>query len=72
MGPRFNYGDRAIPGADQFEQEVLICDLKVGDQLGLGGSNNVVQAIRPRGNGQYVVTFNEHDIRLWTGTGQRQ
>ncbi|WP_420431842.1 hypothetical protein [Candidatus Poriferisocius sp.] len=50
---------------------MLIRDLKVGDILGLGGSNNVVQAIEPEGNDHYVVTFNEHNVQHWAGSGSK-
>ena len=52
---------------DFVNEEVLIQDLCPGDVLGVGGSNNVVQAIEPVQNGQYRVVFNEHNVQTWTG-----
>ena len=56
---------------DFVHEEVLIQDLRPGDVLGVGGSNNVVQAIEPVQNGQYRVVFNKHNVQTWTGEGSK-
>ena len=56
---------------DFVDEEVLIRDLRPGDVLGVGGSNNVVQAIEPVQNGQYRVVFNKHNVQTWTGEGSK-
>ncbi len=56
---------------DFVNEEVLIRDLRPGDVLGVGGSNNVVQAIEPVQNGQYRVVFNESNVQTWTGDGSK-